>query len=138
MPNNDKHAILLKLEAELHAQIVAAAKQKSVSITEYIRQAIKTKLDKPEPPPIDLFSITPAEAESNQHNEIKPVEIPPVRSSDKTTTEYWLERIRQWAGMPGAEAMAQLDAATGGIRPPASLFGSAPELAKWLEENATK
>lgn len=136
MPRNDKRGILLNLEAELHAEITSAAKSNSVSVTEWIKKAIRMRLDRPEPPPVDLFSITSAEAESNRHSDIEPDKIPPVQSSDNLGTEYWLERIRQWATMPGAEAMAQLGASTGGKLPPTILYGSAGELAKWLEENA--
>ncbi len=136
MPKNDKHGILLNLEADLHAEVTSAAKANSVSVTEWVKRAIRMRLDKPEPAPVDLFSVTPAEAESNRDNGKEPVEIPPIQTPDKRNPEYWLDQIRQWAQMPGAEAMARLDAATNGIRPPAELFGSAGELAQWLTENA--
>jgi hypothetical protein len=145
MSKNDKPAILLKLEPELHAELTAAAKARSVSVTEWLKQAIKAKLDKPEPPAVDLFSVVPeagyriqttiAPALAAESEPVESVAEQSIQSSDKTATEYWLNQIRQWAGMPGAEAMAQMLALTGGNRPPAQLFASAEKLAKWLSEN---
>ncbi len=59
----------------------------------------------------------------------------PVPTSDKTTQEYWLERIRQWATMDGNQARAELLQSTGGVMPPMYLFSEADKLAKWLTEN---
>lgn len=125
MPSKDKHSILLNLEPELHAQITSAAKTHSVSNSEYIRQAIKLRLEKRELP----ANLPLLEAEELTDR---------IQTPDKPGAEYWLERIRQWAGMDGHAATASLLQSTGGVMPPPILFGSANELAKWLTENASK
>ena len=131
MPSRDKHAILLNLEPELHAQITAAAKASSVSNSEYIRKAVKMRLDKKEQPPADLFTVVPEAG-----YRIQTTIMPPIQTPDKPGAEYWLGRIKTWARMDGHRATAELLQSTGGVMPPGTLFGSAPELAKWLVENA--
>ncbi len=125
----------------MHAEVTAAAKASSVSISEYIRQAIKTKLGTPEPPHADLFNSQPIYTEGTSReagsagNAAPPGFREPVPNSDKTTQEYWLERIRQWATMDGNQARAELLQSTGGVMPPMYLFSEADKLAKWLTEN---
>lgn len=135
--------VLLNLDQEMYDKLATSADDSGLSVTEWLRSAIRLKLDAPEKPPtMPLF-------ESVEAGRIQTSRIPlaaqaqplasvaeQIQSSDKRTGEYWLNQIRQWRGMAPQERTAELMKATGGTRPPAELFLSADRLAKWLTENA--
>ena len=125
--------VLLNLDIELYEPMAADADKRGVSVTEWVRGAIRAKLDGPGAAPIvsaPLFDQALATAAEPTGHVAEQVQRP-----DKQPADYWLERIRQWRGMAPQERTAELMQATGGIRPPAELFSSADRLAKWLEEN---
>lgn len=129
--------VLLNLDADLYEKLAANATLIDLSVTEWLREAIRLKLKGPTPPakpslldepPFDPrpLAMTPEPAPE--------VAEQSIQSPDKPTVQYWVEQIKIWRGMPAGEGTAALLKTTGGVRPPAELFSSAERLAQWLME----
>ncbi len=136
--------VLLNLGVELHREVSTAAKAERLSVTEYIREAIRLKLAKPAAAPVDLFTqaLGPA-AEPAGNVAEQPVirgtdswSAEQVRRPDNRSAEYWLTQITIWREMAPNYAYAAFLQSSGGRRPPAATFANDTELAKWLEDNA--
>lgn len=126
---NDK-SVLLNLDKELYEQMASAAKSGGLSMTEYIRDAIKAKLGGPV-----VSALQPA-LDSLLLDE-PPFDPTPtaVQTSDKSILEWWTERCEGYRTMGGAQALAALMRDTGGVKPPAYVFHSIESLAEWLTAN---
>ncbi len=123
--------VLLNLDGDLYAQLDEDADRQGLSVTEWLRGAIKQRLSGP-PAPVtapDLF----ADRQAVDEPPFDPTQA--VQKPDKRNAEHWLRRIKELSKMDGNRAMAELVHETGGIRPPAHLFSSASTLAFWLAEH---
>ena len=135
--------ILLNLDAELYDKMDLERTKQHLTVSDFIRDAIKAKigaapaieqslLDSPpfDPTPTTCIRKAGHDGPCNgfPRNECIPTQ-------DKTNAEYWREQILMWRGMAASEAKTALLQSTGGKMPPSALFTDLTGLANWLAEN---
>lgn len=116
--------ILLNLDAGMYAQVDIEADRARLTVTEWVREAIRLRLAIPIQTDQSLLDAPPFDP--------TPTVVQPL---DKPTAEQWTAKLLEWRRLPGSEAMAALLKATGGRRPPADLFSNADKLGQWMADN---
>lgn len=121
--------VLLNLDHDIYDPLAADAAKHSVSVTEWLRDAIRGKLKGAS------AGVTADVQPGTLPLDNPPFDPTPIQTPDMRDVGYWARRIEAWRAMDGKAALAAMLAETGGKRPPAHLFQSVATLAVWLAEN---